>query len=153
MMKLRYKTYRFNLRQHFRSFPMMESALANPHEDIEKEEKCQKNKENRFELKVLHTAGSKAFRKVQYDERDKDGKELGLVDLYHKTHFSQKRQAWVHNEAEIRHKKLKERENEAIEDGSGPLSDEQLSIEVFGRKSGYISGLGRGPKPSITASG
>ncbi|XP_028102522.1 uncharacterized protein LOC114301758 [Camellia sinensis] len=37
MMKLRYKTYRFNLRQHFRSFPTMESALANPHEDIEKE--------------------------------------------------------------------------------------------------------------------
>ncbi|XP_028124794.1 uncharacterized protein LOC114321784 [Camellia sinensis] len=67
------------------------------------QEKCQKNKENRFELKVLHTTGSKAFRKVQYDERDKDGKELGLVDLYHKTHFSQKRQAWVHNEAQIRH--------------------------------------------------
>ncbi|CAL5389675.1 unnamed protein product [Camellia sinensis] len=118
MMKLRYKTYRFNLHQHFRSFPTMESALANPYEDIEKEEKCQKNKENRFELKVLHTASSKAFRKVQYDE-----------------------------------KKLKERENKAIEDRSGPLSDEQLSIEVFGRKSGYISGLGRGPKPSITASG
>ncbi|THG14335.1 hypothetical protein TEA_021889 [Camellia sinensis var. sinensis] len=37
MMKLRYKTYRFNLCQHFRSFPTMESALANPHEDIEKE--------------------------------------------------------------------------------------------------------------------
>ncbi|CAL5405860.1 unnamed protein product [Camellia sinensis] len=181
MKKLRYKTYRFNLRQHFRSFPTMESALANPHEDIEKEvwlylcqlwddktyqiivehtsatvveEKCQKNKENRFKLKVLHTAGSKAFRKVQYDERDKDGKELGLVDLYHKTRFSQKRQAWVHNEAGIRHvKKLIERENEAIEDGSGLLSDEQLSIEVFGRMSGYISDLGRGPKPSTTASG
>ncbi|CAL5405203.1 unnamed protein product [Camellia sinensis] len=52
-----------------------------------------------------------------------------------------------------RNKKLKERENEAIEDRSGPLSDEQLSIEVFGRKSGYISGLGCGPKPSTTASG
>ncbi|CAL5441341.1 unnamed protein product [Camellia sinensis] len=50
-------------------------------------------------------------------------------------------------------KKLKERENKVIEDGSGPLSDEQLSIEVFGCKSGYISGLGRGLKPSITASG
>ncbi|CAL5323517.1 unnamed protein product [Camellia sinensis] len=113
MMKLRYKTYRFNLRQHFRSFPTMESALANPYEDIEKEEKYQKNKENQFELKVLYTAGSKAFKK----------------------------------------KKLKERENETIEDGFGPLSDEQLSIEVFGRKSGYISGLGCGPKPSITAFG
>ncbi|KAF5950537.1 hypothetical protein HYC85_012530 [Camellia sinensis] len=36
-------------------------------------EKCQKNKENRFELKVLHTAGSKAFRKVQYDEGCRKG--------------------------------------------------------------------------------
>ncbi|CAL5349875.1 unnamed protein product [Camellia sinensis] len=184
MMKLRYKTYRFNLRQHFRSFPTMESALANPHKDIEEEvwrylcqlwddktyqvivehtcnalahtwaadnataaavaeatamhEKCQKNKENRFELKVLHTAGSRAFRKVQYDEDtnykgfDRETRMERSLDL---------------------HKKLKERENEAIEDGSSPLSDEQLSIEVFGRKSGYISGLGRGPKPSITASG
>ncbi|GMP41583.1 hypothetical protein CsSME_00011630 [Camellia sinensis var. sinensis] len=50
-------------------------------------------------------------------------------------------------------KNLKERENEAIEDQFGPLFDEQLSIEVFGRKSGYISGLGRGPKPSIIGSG
>ncbi|GMQ04598.1 hypothetical protein CsSME_00049958 [Camellia sinensis var. sinensis] len=132
MMKLRYKTYCFNLRQHFRSFPSWNQPLQT-HMKISKKrcgdtcaictwvaddatvaaamaeavtmhiaaaEKCQKNKENRFELNVLHIAGSKAFRKVQYDE---DGKELGLVDLYHKTQFSQKRKAWVHNEAEIRH--------------------------------------------------
>lgn len=30
--------------------------------------KCNKDKENRKELKILHTAGSKAFVKVQYDE-------------------------------------------------------------------------------------
>ncbi|KAL7260644.1 hypothetical protein ACSBR1_006331 [Camellia fascicularis] len=32
-----YKTYRHDLRQHFRSFPTMESALADPPENMEKE--------------------------------------------------------------------------------------------------------------------
>ncbi|CAL5415288.1 unnamed protein product [Camellia sinensis] len=64
-------------------------------------------------LKVLHTAGSKAFRKVQYDERDcATGKELGLIELHKKKHFSKKKEAWAHADAEIRHDK-------AIEDGFG----------------------------------
>lgn len=46
--------------------------------------------------------------------------------------------------------KLKARHDEVIEEGSGPLSDEQLSIDVFGFKSGYIRGLGRGPKLSTS---
>ncbi|CAL5414435.1 unnamed protein product [Camellia sinensis] len=41
---------------------------------------------------------------------------------------------------------------QALEDGSGPLSDEQLSIEEFGQKVGYIRGLGRGRKPNATLS-
>ncbi|KAL7255722.1 hypothetical protein ACSBR1_009779 [Camellia fascicularis] len=79
--------------------------------------RCGKNKLNREKLKVLHTASSKAFRKVQYDEY-----------------------------------KLEKRQDKAIEDGSSPLSDEQLSIEVFGQKSSYIQGLGHGLKPSTTLS-
>ncbi|XP_028055209.1 uncharacterized protein LOC114259394 [Camellia sinensis] len=115
----RYKSYRHDLRQRFRRFPTMESALADPPENMEKETwkflcekwsdkdykvRCGKNKLNREKLKVLHTAGSKAFRKVQYDERDRaTGEELGLVELYKKTHFSEKKEAWVHADAEIRH--------------------------------------------------
>ncbi|CAL5443178.1 unnamed protein product [Camellia sinensis] len=116
--------------------------------------RCGKNKLNREKLKVLHTAGSKAFRKVQYDERDRaTGEELGLVELYKKTHFSEKKEAWVHADAEIRHYKLEKRQEKAIEEGSCPISDEQLSIEVFGQKVDYIRGLGRGRKPSTTLSG
>lgn len=33
------------------------------------------------------------------------------------------------------------------------MTDEQLSQRVFGRKPRYIIGLGRGPKPSSSASG
>ncbi|CAL5338239.1 unnamed protein product [Camellia sinensis] len=83
LMHDRYKSYSHDLRQRFRSFPTMESALADPPENMEKETwkflcekwsdkdykvRCGKNKLNREKLKVLHTAGSKAFRKVQYDE-------------------------------------------------------------------------------------
>ncbi|CAL5424246.1 unnamed protein product [Camellia sinensis] len=169
LMHDRYKSYRHDLRQRFRSFPTMESALADPPENMEKETwkflcekwsdkdykvRCGKNKLNREKLKVLHTAGSKAFRKVQYDERDRGtGEELGLVELYKKTHFSEKKEAWVHADAEIRHYKLEKRQEKAIEEGSCPISDEQLSIEVFGQKVGYIRGLGRGRKPSTTLSG
>ncbi|CAL5434132.1 unnamed protein product [Camellia sinensis] len=169
LMHDRYKSYRHDLRQRFRSFPTMESALADPPENMEKETwkflcekwsdkdykvRCGKNKLNREKLKVLHTAGSKAFRKVQYDERDRaTGEELGLVELYKKTHFSEKKEAWVHADAEIRHYKLEKRQEKAIEEGSCPMSDEQLSIEVFGQKVGYIRGLGRGRKPSTTLSG
>ncbi|CAL5396467.1 unnamed protein product [Camellia sinensis] len=154
-----YKSYRYDLQQHFRSFPTMESTLADPPENMEKEVwrflcekwsdkdykvRCGKNKLNREKLKVLHTASSKAFKKVQYDE------ELGLVELYKKTHFSEKKEAWVHANAEIRHYKLEKQQDKAIEDGSGLLSDEQLSIEVFGQKSGHVRGLGHGRNQAPT---
>ncbi|XP_028077350.1 uncharacterized protein LOC114279324 [Camellia sinensis] len=58
--------------------------------------------------------------------------------------------AWP--EAELKYK-LEKRQEKAIEEGSCPISDEQLSIEVFGQKVGYIRGLGRGRKPSTTLSG
>ncbi|CAL5441885.1 unnamed protein product [Camellia sinensis] len=64
--------------------------------------RCGKNKLNRKKLKVLHTASSKAFRKVQYEEQDRAiGEELELVELYKKTHFSEKKEAWVHADVEI----------------------------------------------------
>ncbi|CAL5435363.1 unnamed protein product [Camellia sinensis] len=159
LMHDRYKSYRHDLRQRFRSFPTMKPALADPPKNMEKETwkflcekwsdkdykvRCGKNKLNREKLKVLHTAGWKAFRKVQYDERDRaTGEELGLVELYKKTHFSEKKEAWVHADAEIRHYKLEKRQEKAIEEGSCLISDEQLSIEVFGQKVGYIRGLGQ----------
>ncbi|CAL5420286.1 unnamed protein product [Camellia sinensis] len=168
LMHDRYKSYRHDLRQRFRSFPTMESALADPPENMEKETwkflcekwsdkdykvRCGKNKLNREKLKVLHTAGSKAFRKVQYDERDRaTGEELGLVELYKKTHFSEKKEAWCMLMLRLDYK-LEKRQEKAIEEGSCPMSDEQLSIEVFGQKVGYIRGLGRGRKPSTTLSG
>ncbi|XP_028125310.1 uncharacterized protein LOC114322228 [Camellia sinensis] len=87
---------------------------------LKEEVRCGKNKLNWEKLKVIHTIGSKAFRKVQFDERDcATGEELRLVELYKKTHFSEKKEY-----------KLEKRHDKAIEDGSGPLSDEQLSIEI-----------------------
>ncbi|KAG5512737.1 hypothetical protein RHGRI_038846 [Rhododendron griersonianum] len=50
-------------------------------------------------------------------------------------------------------KKLKDVQDQAMANGSVPLTDEELSCTVFGPKPGYIRGLGHGPKPSLTKSG
>ncbi|XP_058196886.1 uncharacterized protein LOC131312888 isoform X2 [Rhododendron vialii] len=50
-------------------------------------------------------------------------------------------------------KKLKDVQDQAMANGSVPLTDEELSCTVFGSKPGYIRGLGHGPKPSLTKSG
>ncbi|KAG5530445.1 hypothetical protein RHGRI_025407 [Rhododendron griersonianum] len=47
-------------------------------------------------------------------------------------------------------KQLKDVQDQAMANGSVPLTDEELSCTVFGPKSGYIRGLGHGPKPSLT---
>ncbi|KAI8568055.1 hypothetical protein RHMOL_Rhmol02G0167800 [Rhododendron molle] len=49
-------------------------------------------------------------------------------------------------------KKLKDVQDQAMANGSVPLTDEELSCTVFGPKPGYIRGLGHGPN-SLTKSG
>ncbi|KAH7862118.1 hypothetical protein Vadar_000175 [Vaccinium darrowii] len=49
--------------------------------------------------------------------------------------------------------KLKQVKDQSMENGSTPLSDEELSRTVLEHKSGYLRGLGDGPKPSSTKSG
>ncbi|KAF7130808.1 hypothetical protein RHSIM_Rhsim10G0150700 [Rhododendron simsii] len=50
-------------------------------------------------------------------------------------------------------KQLKDVQDLAMANGSISLTDEELSCTVFGPFSGYIRGLGHGPKPSLTKFG
>ncbi|CAL5338689.1 unnamed protein product [Camellia sinensis] len=153
-----YKSYRHDLQQHFRSFPTMESTLADPPENMEKEVwrflcekwsdkdykvRCGKNKLNREKLKVLHTASSKAFKKVQYDETVPLERNLDLLSYTKRRILVRKKRHGCMLMLRLDYK-LEKQQDKAIEDGSGLLSDEQLSIEVFGQKSGYVRGLGHG---------
>ncbi|CAL5360256.1 unnamed protein product [Camellia sinensis] len=47
---------------------------------------------------------------------------------------------------------LKKRHEESLEPGAIPLTQEQLSIEILGKKSGYLKGFGVCPKPSSSRS-
>ncbi|CAL5419916.1 unnamed protein product [Camellia sinensis] len=114
--------------------------------------RCGKNKLNREKLKVLHTAGSKAFRKVQYDETVPLERNLDLLSCTKRRILVRKNRHGCMLILRLDYK-LEKQQEKAIEEGSCPISDEQLSIEVFGQKVGYIRGLGRGRKPSTTLSG
>ncbi|CAL5388063.1 unnamed protein product [Camellia sinensis] len=47
---------------------------------------------------------------------------------------------------------LKKRHEESLEPKAIPLTQEQLSIEILGKKSGYLKGFGVSPKPSSSRS-
>ncbi|KAH7833250.1 hypothetical protein Vadar_004516 [Vaccinium darrowii] len=115
--------------------------------------KCNKYKASRSKPRIHHVAGSKPFYKVKNDMKKK--KKIvnpDLPELWKETHYSEKRNCWTDGSQTV-YDKLKETKDQSIENGSVPLTDEELSCAVLGPKPGYIRGLGHGPKPSLTKSG
>ncbi|XP_058196884.1 uncharacterized protein LOC131312888 isoform X1 [Rhododendron vialii] len=127
--------------------------LSNLWQDKDYQEKCDKYKDSRSKPRNHHVAGSKAFYKVKNHLKKKNnGLNPDLPETWMKTHYSEKRKCWTDGSETI-YKKLKDVQDQAMANGSVPLTDEELSCTVFGSKPGYIRGLGHGPKPSLTKSG
>ncbi|KAF9609475.1 hypothetical protein IFM89_016474 [Coptis chinensis] len=61
--------------------------------------------------------------------------EAGMIALYRKTHFSEKRERMV------------ELQNQPTLEGSNPLTEEEIFDEVLGVRPGYKRGLGHGEAP------
>ncbi|KAG5563004.1 hypothetical protein RHGRI_005672 [Rhododendron griersonianum] len=120
---------------------------------LKMQEKCDKYKDSRSKPRNQHVAGSKAFYKVKNHLKKKnDGVNPDLPETWKKIHYSEKRKCWTDG-SETVYKKLKDVQDQAMANGSVPLTDEELSCTIFGPKPGYIRGLGHGPKPSLTKSG
>ncbi|KAH7842349.1 hypothetical protein Vadar_004272 [Vaccinium darrowii] len=122
-------------------------------------EKCDKYKDNRKKPRFHHTAGSKPFHKK------KNGVNPDIVETWKETHYSQKGKCWTEGSENVyvsgKHLityfdymfSTRQVKDLSMENGSTPLSDEELSRDVLGSKSGYLRGLGSGPKPSSSISG
>ncbi|KAF7146102.1 hypothetical protein RHSIM_Rhsim04G0140200 [Rhododendron simsii] len=74
-----------------------------------------------------------------------------LLETWKETHYNEKRKCWTDGSETIC-KKLKDVQDQAMANGSVPLTDEELSCTAFGPKPGYIRGLGHVPKRSLTKS-
>ncbi|KAF7151007.1 hypothetical protein RHSIM_Rhsim02G0136300 [Rhododendron simsii] len=130
--------------------------LSNLWQEKDYQEKCDKYKDSRSKPRNHYVAGSKAFYKIKNHWKKKNnGVNLDLPETWMKTHYSEKRKCWTNGIifCDICKKKLKDVQDQAMANGSVPLTDEELSCTIFGSKPGYIRGLGHGPKPSLTKFG
>ncbi|CAL5326662.1 unnamed protein product [Camellia sinensis] len=110
---------------------------------------AKKARDSRARLPYNHTMGSKSFQAAMY----KQGTEkTDFVDFYKDSHWSKRKSDWVAPICGQLHEALKKRHDESLEPGAIPLTQEQLSIEILGKKSGYLKGFGVGPKPSSSRS-
>ncbi|GFS35696.1 hypothetical protein Acr_00g0041600 [Actinidia rufa] len=74
---------------------------------------------------------------------------LALAVVYKSTHFNPDTNEWITPESEIIHDKIEHLEAEQnSQDGAIPMTQEELSIKVFGPRSGYVTGLGMRPSSS-----
>ncbi|KAF9604309.1 hypothetical protein IFM89_005635 [Coptis chinensis] len=72
--------------------------------------------------------------------------EAGMIALYRKTHFSEKK-GWVSHEAENNYERMVELQNQPTPEGSNPLTEEEIFYEVLGVRPSYKRGLGHGEAP------
>ncbi|KAF9588438.1 hypothetical protein IFM89_010197 [Coptis chinensis] len=99
-------------------------------------------------LVVNHCAGSKSFVRIRADMPvdPETQQEAGMIALYRKTHFSEKK-GWVSHEAENNYERMVELQNQPTPEGSNPLTEEEIFYEVLGVRPGYKRGLGHGEAP------
>ncbi|KAH7837196.1 hypothetical protein Vadar_010876 [Vaccinium darrowii] len=76
------------------------------------------------------------------------GEMKDQVDLWHETHFSEKKKDWVDECSKELYDQMLELRGKSKEDGSSPMTDKEISLEVLKKRQGYVCGPGPGSKPS-----
>ncbi|XP_062012556.1 uncharacterized protein LOC133729103 isoform X2 [Rosa rugosa] len=166
-----FTTWRYNLRKKFLKYDSIEEAVENRPEDVEEEdwnylianlwqdgkwlETSEKNRKNRDKLEITHCAGTKAFSRLRTENRNlENGEEVGRIDLFKLTRYSEKKSAWVGDTAKNAFEEMKNLQNEPQmnEETGEIMSEDEIYDKVLSKivgppRSGYIRGLGAGPKP------
>ncbi|XP_057465540.1 uncharacterized protein LOC130786570 isoform X2 [Actinidia eriantha] len=112
-------------------------------------EQNQKNRTtDKAKHRCKHRCGSKSL-PVRVATAESLGVVSALAKVHKSTHFNKNTNEWITPESEVIHDKIEQIEVEQnSQDGAIPLTQEELSIKVFGRKSGYVTGLGMRPSSS-----
>ncbi|KAH0764864.1 hypothetical protein KY285_000735 [Solanum tuberosum] len=112
--------------------------------------RCDINKVNRTKLKSNHFMGSKAFvaARAGLGENEPEKVEPDKIEFYKHTHYKSKK-GWSSLEAETQYNNMKDLKD-LYTSGEASMTTDEIVDTVLGTKSGYIRGLGYGPKPNTT---
>uniref|UniRef100_A0A9I9EB82 CACTA en-spm transposon protein n=1 Tax=Cucumis melo TaxID=3656 RepID=A0A9I9EB82_CUCME len=131
-----FKEFQADYHRHFKKYSDLEEACANPpnalvgrHEDWHFlcnhyishafQEQSRTNKAARQKQSYNHSSGSKSFLQRQYELVERQGELNQILEL----------------------------QFQPTPKGSQPLFEDEICDQVLGRRSGYLRGLGWGPKP------
>ncbi|XP_060184610.1 uncharacterized protein LOC132614224 isoform X1 [Lycium barbarum] len=165
ILKNRSRQWRYKLKQLFESARSEEEArkievpeltrenwnkLCDMWADPEHKKRCDINRANRSKLKTNHFMGSKAFVPARA-ELAENGVEPDRIEFYKSTHYSTEK-GWSSLEAETNYNTMKDLKDiyTSGEPGEPCMTIDQIMDTVLGAKSGYVKGLGYGPKPDTT---
>ncbi|KAH0639168.1 hypothetical protein KY285_035754 [Solanum tuberosum] len=119
----------------------------NPHH----KKRCDINKVNRTNLKSNHFMGSKALvaaRAEMLSGNKPEGVEPDRIEFYKHTHYTSEK-GWSSLEAETHYNNMIDLKD-TYTSGESSMTIDEIVDTVLGTKSGYIKGLGYGPKPNTT---
>ncbi|KAM3343658.1 hypothetical protein P3S68_025748 [Capsicum galapagoense] len=94
--------------------------------------------------------GSKAFvaARAEIGEKEHEGVEPDRIEFYNHTHYTSEK-GWLSKEAEHNYNNLIDLKG-LYTSGESSITIDEIVDAVIGTKSGYIKGLGYGPKPKNT---
>ncbi|XP_020081034.1 drebrin-like protein B [Ananas comosus] len=158
-----YRDWRHRKHLHYNQFLTDEDRLKNCPDDItELDWAClveyfgsesfkrmsARNKANRAKQSASSICGRKSFASVLYDMRDPITEvDPDLTEYWKATHQRRTDNTWCSDTAKNAMKQFEDVRNSQEELGDPPLSTEEHLTKAFGARSGYLRGLGCGPKP------
>ncbi|CAL5327893.1 unnamed protein product [Camellia sinensis] len=107
-----------------------------------------RNIANRKKLPYNHTMGSRSFSAAISIEGIETRKEPHIVDFFKTSHWSKKKKDWIEPVCAELYEKMDQLREESSQPGATPLTQEEITVQVLGKRSGYLRGFGVGPKPS-----
>ncbi|GMP82107.1 hypothetical protein CsSME_00036570 [Camellia sinensis var. sinensis] len=107
-----------------------------------------RNIANRKKLPYNHTMGSRSFSAAISIEGIETGKEPHIVDFFKTSHWSKKKKDWIEPVCAELYEKMDQLREKSSQPGATPLTQEEITVQVLGKRSGYLRGFGVGPKPS-----
>ncbi|KAH7849527.1 hypothetical protein Vadar_019100 [Vaccinium darrowii] len=112
-------------------------------EDLKK--KSLKGQKARSFLKFNHTSGSQSFASRASIYVKKNNKKQPFTDSFKETHIHHRvgNDAWINDKAKECHEEMVRLTSKQSQlNVANPLSEEQISVKVLGKRSGYLKGYG-----------
>ncbi|WJZ89587.1 hypothetical protein VitviT2T_008796 [Vitis vinifera] len=135
-MAARYRDHINKCHKHFKKYPTIALANQNPYKHVSDQKQwdwlCDRFASEKFQAR--HT-----------------GQAPGQIELFKLMHWNSQN-GWINQEVEASYEKMLELQKQPMLEGGQALKEAEICVQVLGLRSGYIKGLGHGPRPPSSSS-